>query len=139
MEFDISAFLLGCILGGIVSWRACDLFHTSLTKDLLKAVGVGESQLKRAIETLQADVSATDESALPGVEVRVEQVGDQLYVYRLDTEEFLCQGATRDDIVNCLATRFHRDFKIIVSEEHGAKYLKESPSAYRVLVDSVSE
>jgi hypothetical protein len=129
MEFDVLAFVLGCILGGIVGWRVCNSFHTSLTKDLLKAVGVGESQLKRAIETLQADVPATDESALPGVEVRVEQVGNQLYVYRLDTDEFLCQGATRDDIVNCLSTRFHKDFKIIVSEEHGAKYLKESPSA----------
>ena len=129
MEFDVLAFVLGCILGSIVGWRVCNSFHTSLTKDLLKAVGVGESQLKRAIETLQADVPATDESALPGVEVRVEQVGNQLYVYRLDTDEFLCQGATRDDIVNCLSTRFHKDFKIIVSEEHGAKYLKESPSA----------
>jgi len=129
MEFDILAFVLGCILGGIVGWRVCNSFHTSLTKDLLKAVGVGESQLKQAILNLQAELPQGTEPALPGVEVRVEQVGNQLYVYRLDTDEFLCQGATRDDIVNCLSTRFHKDFKIIVSEEHGAKYLKESPTA----------
>lgn len=129
MEFDLLAFLVGCVIGGIVGWRVCDRFHTSLTTDLLKAVGVGESQLKQAILNLQAELPQGTEPALPGVEVRVEQVGNQLYVYRLDTDEFLCQGATRDDIINCLATRFHKDFKIIVSEEHGAQYLKESPTA----------
>jgi beta-phosphoglucomutase-like phosphatase (HAD superfamily) len=92
-------------------------------------VGVGESQLKKAIENLQAELPQGTEPALPGVEVRVESVDNQLYVYRLDTMEFLCQGATRDDIINCLATRFHKDFKIIVSEEHGAQYLKPNPTA----------
>jgi hypothetical protein len=129
MEFDLLAFLIGCVVGCIVGWKVCDRFHTSLTTDLLKAVGVGESQLKQAIDRLQAELPQGTEPALPGVEVRVEQVGDQLYVYRLDTEEFLCQGANRDDIVNCLATRFHKDFKIIVSEEHGAQYLKPNPTA----------
>jgi hypothetical protein len=129
MEFDLLAFLIGGVIGGIVGWRLCDHFHISLTTDLLKAVGVGESQLKQAILNLQAELPQDAEPALPGVEVRVEQVDNQLYVYRLDTEEFLCQGANRDDIINCLTTRFHKDFKIIVSEEHGAKYLKESPTA----------
>ena len=129
MEFDLLAFLIGCVIGGIVGWRVCDRFHTSLTTDILKAVGVGESQLKKAIENLQAELPQGTEPALPGVEVRVECVDNQLYVYRLDTEEFLCQGATRDDIVNCLATRFHKDFKIIVSEEHGAQYLKPNPTS----------
>ena len=129
MEFDLLAFLIGCVIGGIVGWRVCDRFHTSLTTDILKAVGVGESQLKKAIENLQAELPQGTEPALPGVEVRVESVDNQLYVYRLDTMEFLCQGATRDDIINCLATRFHKDFKIIVSEEHGAQYLKPNPTA----------
>jgi hypothetical protein len=128
MEFDLLAFLIGGVIGGIVGWKVCDRFHTSLTTDLLKAVGVGESQLKQAITKLQGEQPGS-ESALPGVEVRVECVDNQLYVYRLDTMEFLCQGATRDDIIDCLATRFHKDFKIIVSEEHGAQYLKPNPTA----------
>jgi hypothetical protein len=128
MEFDLIAFLIGCVVGGIVGWKINGQLHTSLTTDLLKTVGVTESDLRQAITKLQGEQPGS-EPALPGVEVRVEQVGDQLYVYRLDTEEFLCQGANRDDIVNCLATRFHKDFKIIVSEEHGAQYLKPNPTA----------
>ena len=128
MEFDLLAFLIGCVVGGIVGWKINDQLHTSLTTDLLKTVGVTESDLRQAITKLQGEQPGS-EPALPGVEVRVEQVGDQLYVYRLDTEEFLCQGANRDNIVNCLATRFHKDFKIIVSEEHGAQYLKPNPTA----------
>jgi hypothetical protein len=99
-----------------------------LTTDLLKTVGVTESDLRKAITKLQGE-QPDSEDVLPGVEVRVESVDNQLYVYRLDTMEFLCQGATRDDIIDCLATRFHKDFRIIVSEEHGAQYLKPNPTS----------
>jgi hypothetical protein len=128
MEFDTLAFLIGCLVGVFVGWKINDRFHTSLTTDLLKTVGVTESDLRKAITKLQGEQPASEE-VLPGVEVRVESVDNQLYVYRLDTMEFLCQGATRDDIIDCLATRFHKDFKIIVSEEHGAQYLKPNPTA----------
>ena len=128
MEFDILAFLIGCLVGVFVGWKINDQFHTSLTTDLLKTVGVTESDLRKAITKLQGEQSDS-EDVLPGVEVRVESVDNQLYVYRLDTMEFLCQGATRDDIIDCLATRFHKDFRIIVSEEHGAQYLKPNPTS----------
>ena len=128
MEFDILAFLVGCLVGVFVGWKINDQFHTSLTTDLLKTVGVTESDLRQAITKLQGE-QPDSEDVLPGVEVRVESVDNQLYVYRLDTQEFLCQGATRDDIIDCLATRFHKDFRIIVSEEHGAQYLKPNPTS----------
>ena len=128
MEFDILAFLVGCLVGVFVGWKINDQFHTSLTTDLLKTVGVTESDLRKAITKLQGE-QPDSEDVLPGVEVRVESVDNQLSVYRLDTMEFLCQGATRDDIIDCLATRFHKDFRIIVSEEHGAQYLKPNPTS----------
>ena len=128
MEFDILAFLIGCLVGVFVGWRINDQLHTSLTTDLLKTVGVTESDLRQAITKLQGE-QPDSEDVLPGVEVRVESVDNQLYVYRLDTMEFLCQGATRDDIIDCLSTRFHKDFRIIVSEEHGAQYLKPNPTS----------
>ena len=128
MEFDILAFLIGCLVGVFVGWKINDHFHTSLTTDLLRTVGVTESDLRQAITKLQGE-QPDSEDVLPGVEVRVESVDNQLYVYRLDTQEFLCQGATRDDIIDCLATRFHKDFRIIVSEEHGAQYLKPNPTS----------
>ena len=128
MDFDILAFLVGCLVGVFVGWRINDQLHTSLTTDLLKTVGVTESDLRKAITKLQGE-QPDSEDVLPGVEVRVESVDNQLYVYRLDTMEFLCQGATRDDIIDCLATRFHKDFRIIVSEEHGAQYLKPNPTS----------
>jgi len=128
MEFDTLAFLIGCLVGVFVGWKINDQFHTSLTTDLLKTVGVTESDLRKAITKLQGE-QPDSEDVLPGVEVRVESVDNQLYVYRLDTMEFLCQGATRDDIIDCLATRFHKDFRIIVSEEHGAQYLKPNPTS----------
>ena len=126
--FDLLAFLIGCLVGVFVGWKINDRLHTTFTTDLFKAVGVSDVQLRQAIENLQHEQPGSEE-VLPGVEVKVEQVDDQLYVYRLDNMEFLCQGATKDDIIDCLATRFHKDFKIIVSEEHGAQYLKSNPTS----------
>ena len=78
---------------------------------------------------LQEDLPDDHEDALPRVAVKVEKVENQLFVYRLDTMEFLCQGATREAVLTSLADRFHTDFKIVLSEEHGGQYLKESPTA----------
>jgi hypothetical protein len=117
----IIVFALGVALGGFAASR----LHENTMADLLQRLGVTERDLERVLDQLQPKVSQD----LPSVEVRVEQVDDQLYVYRLDTMEFLCQGANREAVVACLADRFHKDFKISISEEHGAKYLKESPTA----------
>jgi uncharacterized protein YihD (DUF1040 family) len=89
---------------------------------------VSEADMRAMMRDLQQDLPEDHEDAMPRVEVKVECVNDQLYVYRLDTMEFLCQGATREAVLTCLADRFHKDFKIVLSEEHGAKYLKESPT-----------
>ena len=117
----IIVFALGVALGSFAASR----LHENTMIDLLQRLKVSDRDLEQVVKDLQGDQG----QELPSVEVKVELVNDQLYVYRLDTMEFLCQGANREAVVACLADRFHKDFKIILSEEHGAKYLKESPTA----------
>lgn len=125
--FDLLSFFIGCLVGFYVGWKINDRLHTSITTDLFKAVGVDEIQLKRAIDNLQSDLASDSENNLPRVEVKVEQIDGQIFVYRLDNSEFLCQGVDRESVLACLADRFRADFTIVLSEEHGAQYLKESP------------
>jgi uncharacterized protein YihD (DUF1040 family) len=117
----IIVFALGVALGSFAASR----LHENTMVELLERLNVTDRDLERVVKGLQED----QDQELPSVEVRVEQVDDQLYVYRLDTMEFLCQGADREAVVACLADRFHKDFKISISEEHGARYLKESPTS----------
>ena len=125
---DLIDFILGLALGGFVGFKIAEHIHTTIFRDILMKLKVSESDMLGMMQDLQKDLPEDHEAAMPRVEVKVEQVNDQLYVYRLDTMEFLCQGANREAVLACLSERFHKDFTIVLSEEHGAKYLKESPT-----------
>jgi hypothetical protein len=126
---DLIGFLLGLALGGFVGFKIAEHIHTTIFKDILMKLKVTDEDMRGMMRDLQEDLPDDHEDAMPRVEVKVEQVNGQLYVYKLDTMEFLCQGATREAVLTCLAERFHSDFKIVLSEEHGAQYLKESPTS----------
>jgi len=125
---DLIDFILGLALGGFVGFKVAEYIHVTMFRDILMKLKVSDSDMKAMMQDLQKALPDDHEDAMPRVEVKVECVNDQLYVYRLDTMEFLCQGATREAVLACLADRFHKDFKIVLSEENGAKYLKESPT-----------
>ena len=126
---DLIDFILGLVLGGFVGFKVAEYIHVTMFRDILVKLKVSESDMRGMMQDLQRDLPEDHEDAMPRVEVKVELVNDQLYVYRLDTMEFLCQGANREAVLACLADRFHKDFKIVLSEENGAKYLKESPTS----------
>lgn len=126
---DLITFMLGAALGGFVGFKVAEYIHTTIFKDILMKLKVSEDDMRTMLSELQKDLPEDHEDAMPRVEVKVEKVNEQLYVYRLDNDEFLCQGADRADVLANLAKRFNKDFKIVLSEEHGAQYLKESPTS----------
>ena len=126
---DVIWFFIGAVLGGFVGFKVAEHIHTTIFKDLLMKLKVSEADMLNLMEELREELPAEHEDGLPRVEIKVEQHGNQLFVYRLDTDEFLCQGVDRADVLAKLAQRFHTDFKIVLSEEHGAQYLKESPTS----------
>ena len=126
---DLIDFLLGLALGGFIGFKIAEHIHVTMFKDILVKLKVKDSDMRTMVQDLQKDLHEDHEDAMPRVEVKVELVDDQLYVYRLDTMEFLCQGATREAVLACLGERFHKGYHIVLSEEHGGKYLKESPTS----------
>lgn len=124
MEFDLLAFLIGCLVGGFVGWRINDQLHTSLTTDLLKTVGVTEYDLRQAITKLQGDSS--EDGELPKVEVRIEEVDGGLYAYRIDTQEFLGQGTDQTTLLDSIKELHKTNFILVVSQSNGADLLKPS-------------
>ena len=122
---DLIDFILGLVLGGFIGFKIAEHIHVTMFRDILVKLKIKDSDMRTMVQDLEKDLT---EDAMPRVEVKVELVNDQIYVYRLDTMEFLCQGANREAVLACLADRFHKDFTIVLSEEHGAQYLKESPT-----------
>jgi hypothetical protein len=125
MEFDLLAFIIGCVLGAIVGWRVCNRFHSSMIADVLKAAGVGEADLRRAITNLQRDLPE-DADELPRVEVKIEEVDGNLYAYRIDTQEFLGQGTDQTTLIDRIKEVNKTNFILVVSQSNGADLLKPS-------------
>jgi hypothetical protein len=128
MEFDVLTFVIGCVLGAIVGWRACDRFHQSMLSEILKAAGIGEAELKRALENLRVELPEDHEDALPKVEVRIEEVNGSLYAYRVDTDEFLGQGADATALIERITEINKTNFILVVSQENGSDLMKPAKS-----------
>jgi uncharacterized protein YabE (DUF348 family) len=130
MEFDLLAFVLGCMLGAIVGYRVADRIHKAVVPDLLRRAGVTPEKLEQVMVDLQKEIGQEVTVAVAEINIKIEAVNGQLYVYRKETSEFLAQGTNYDEILNILKSKF-TDVKFAVTKEDGAELLglKENPTA----------
>jgi hypothetical protein len=128
MEFDLLAFVLGCMLGAIVGYRVADRMHKAIIPDIFRRAGVTPEKLEQVMVDLQKEIN--DEVKDPEINIKIEAVNGQLYVYRKETSEFLAQGTNYDEILDILKSKF-TDVKFAVTKEDGAELLglKENPTA----------
>ena len=130
MEFDLLAFVLGCILGGIVGYRVSDYLHHSVISDLLRRAGVTPDRLQDIMKDLQKEIDqAEDEtSKFPKLEIKVEQHGEFMFAYRKDSGLFLAQGKTRDELIVMISEKM-ANVTLVIAEADGAKLIKENPTS----------
>jgi hypothetical protein len=130
MEFDLLAFVLGCILGAIVGYKAADALHKALIPDIFRRVGVTPEKLEAVMKDLQREINVeegrTDE--FPKLEIKVEQHGEFMFAYRKDTDQFLAQGKTRDELIAMISQKV-ANVTLVISEADGAKLIKENPTS----------
>ena len=100
MELDLIAFALGCIFGAVVGYRVADGMHKAIIPDIFRRDGVTPEKLEQVMRDLQKEVD--EEVKDPEILIKVEQHGEQLYVFRKDNDEFLGQGRSYDEILEIL-------------------------------------
>jgi hypothetical protein len=96
--------------------------------EILKSAGIGEAELKRALENLRVELPEDHEDALPKVQVRIEEVNGSLYAYRVDTDEFLGQGADATALIERITEINKTNFILVVSQENGSDLMKPAKS-----------
>lgn len=130
MDFDLMAFVLGCILGGIVGYKAADAMHKALIPDIFRRAGVTPEKLESVMKDLQREINQAEgeTSEFPNLEIKVEQHGDRMYAYRKDSGLFLAQGKTRDELI-AMITEKVSNVTLVISEADGAALIKENPTA----------
>ena len=124
------AFVLGCILGGIVGYRVADALHKALIPDIFRRAGVTQEKLEAVMKDLQKEINQeegkTDE--FPKLEIKIEQHGDRMYAYRKDTGLVLAQGKTRDELI-AMITEKVSNVTLVIAEADGAGLIKENPTS----------
>ena len=129
MEFDLMAFVLGCILGGVVGYRVADALHKALIPDIFRRAGVTQEKLEAVMKDLQKEINQEEgrTEEFPKLEIKVEQHGDRMYAYRKDTGLFLAQGKTRDELI-AMITEKVSNVTLVIAEADGAAIIKENPT-----------
>ena len=129
MEFDLLAFVLGCILGGIVGYKVADGLHKTLIPDIFHRAGVTPEKLEAVMKDLQREINIEEgkTSEFPNLEIKVEQHGDRMYAYRKDSGLFLAQCKTRDELI-AMITEKVSNVTLVISEADGAALIKENPT-----------
>jgi len=130
MEFDLMAFVLGCILGAIVGYRVADALHKALIPDIFRRAGVTQEKLEAVMKDLQKEINQeegrTDE--FPKLEIKIEQHGELMFAYRKDSGLFLAQGKTRDELIAMITDKVS-NVTLVIAEADGAALIKENPTA----------
>ena len=122
MEFDLLAFVLGCMLGAIVGYRVADRIHKSVVPDLLRRAGVTPEKLEQVMVDLQKEIGQEVTVSVAEINIKVESVEGRLYVYRKETSEFLAQGTNYDEILAALKLKF-TEVRFAIAKEDGAELL----------------
>ena len=130
MEFDLLAFVLGCILGAIVGYQVADHLHKALIPDIFRRAGVTPEKLESVMKDLQKEIDTEQGKAseFPNLEIKVEQHGDNMFAYRKDTGLFLAQGKTRDELIAMISEKV-ANVTLVITEADGAALIKENPTS----------
>jgi len=98
-------------------------------KRILENVGVTPEQLKTAAINMGMDPEQIEqhfEEDEDVIQIRIEKVGRQLLVYRMETDQFITQATTAKRLLNQLA-ELAGDGKTTynIGPEDGLKYIKK--------------
>jgi hypothetical protein len=110
-------FFIGFICGLFVGRWLQNLVDSWAMRSMLKDLGVKQSDLDRLAQRIRDEDD--DKPQLTELEVKLEQIGDTIYAYRVDTDEFLGQGRDRDQLLESLKNRL-TNVRVTIAKEHGA-------------------
>ncbi len=110
-ENNLIDIILGVILG-VVAHR---LYITWVAVKMLE-------ELQSRLDQIQ------EKSEVKPIDAKIEQIGNSLYMYRVDNEEFLGQGQTFQELTQQIVARFRNPdmtFRIIQGDPELLKQIKQ--------------
>ncbi len=128
MEYILAAvgFIVGWIMGAKITRAIMQRVFAEVLGDLnINADNLKALAEKYGMKVTKVEVDENGEEQ-EVVEVKIEEHHGQLYAFRKDTDKFLGQGATREELIERLKHEFSGTVKMIVREADGADLIKQT-------------
>ena len=125
----MTEIIIAALVGLFIGWQASKKVHLDGFRQLLKALKVTEEDLLRAMIKIQSpgwqleDLEGAKDPTI--VEVKLEQVGTEIYAYRKDNHQFLGQGCNPQGLIERLNQNL-TPCRVIVAQEDGADLLQKN-------------
>jgi hypothetical protein len=126
---DMIELIIAAAVGIFIGWRASRQVHLDGFRQLLRALKVTEADLLRAMVKIQSkewqldDVEGATDSTV--VDVKLEQVGTEIFAYRKSDNQFLGQGQDSQTLIERLNQNL-TPCKVVVAKEDGADLLQKN-------------
>lgn len=129
---DIFTLIAVAVVAGLVGYRIADHLHKSVMADLLDRAGVTPEKMEQIMKDLQQEINGDEglatEQEFPNLEITIEQHSNTLYAFRKDNDQFLAQGATRDELIEMISKKVS-NVTLVIAEADGAALIKENPTS----------
>lgn len=126
---------IGIIVGAAGGFFVAQYMYLAALQQLLQRLDIKEADLRRVAEEMGLDIAKPEPETVEVdgevyeydvyVEVRVEKLGDTLYAYNDETNEFLAQERDPALLVERLSQLFPTRTRVNVDPANGGKYLQE--------------
>ena len=126
---------IGIVLGAMAGFFVAQYMYLGALQQLLQRLDIKEADLRRVAEEMGLDIAKPEPETVEVdgevfeydvyVEVRVEKLGDTLYAYNDETNEFLAQERDPALLVERLSQLFPTRTRVNVDPANGGKYLQE--------------
>ena len=126
---NMTELIIVGLLGIFIGWRAASHVHLDGFRQLLKALKITEQDLLRAMIKIQSrewqleDPEGTKDETI--VDVKLEQVGTEIYAYRKSDNQFLAQGSNAASLIARLNQNL-TPCRVVVAQEDGADLLQKN-------------
>ena len=126
---DMTELFIAAAVGIFLGWQASKKVHLDGFRQLLRALKITEQDLLRAMIKIQSrdwqleDPEGTKDETV--VDVKLEQVGTEIYAYRKSDNQFLAQGSNAASLIARLNQNL-TPCRVVVAQEDGADLLQKN-------------
>lgn len=112
------AFAAGCWLG----FRVNEAMMAITFKKMIEEAGITPKDLRKFHDKFKGEFQEDSDPELDVIEIRIEKHKDCLYAFRKDNDQFLGQGATKEDLIRRLGEKI-RGTRLTIAEGDGSEFI----------------